>query len=157
MKSASTRLVQHMNAPRSAVYQAILDAESVATWMVPTGMHSQIHMFEPHEGGRFRISLTYDNPQRSGKTTANTDTYHGSFIKLVPNEQVVQLIEFETDDPMMKGQMTVTITLSDSAGGTELLATHDNLPPGVPPADNELGWRMSLEKLAKLVETRVAR
>jgi uncharacterized protein YndB with AHSA1/START domain len=146
-----------MNAPRSTVYQAILDAESVATWMVPTGMYSQIHMFEPHEGGRFRISLTYENPQRSGKTTANTDTYHGSFVKLVPDEQVVQLIEFETDDPMMKGQMTVTFTLSDSAGRTELLATHDNLPPGVPPADNELGWRMSLEKLARLAETRVAR
>ncbi|MGH3765005.1 MAG: hypothetical protein ACRDS0_29735 [Pseudonocardiaceae bacterium] len=29
---------------------------------------------------------------------------------------------------------------------------HENLPSGVPPADNELGWRMSLDKLARLVE-----
>lgn len=157
MNKTSTRLVQHVNAPRSAVYHALLDAESVATWMVPTGMSSKIHMFEPHEGGRFRISLTYDDPQRSGKTTASTDTYHGTFVKLVPDEQVVQLIEFETLDPMMKGEMTVTLTLSDSAAGTELRATHDNLPPGVPPADNELGWRISLDKLAKLVESRVGR
>jgi hypothetical protein len=34
----------------------------------------------------------------------------------------------------------------------EVLAVHDNVPPGVAPADNELGWRMSLTKLARLVE-----
>jgi hypothetical protein len=31
---------------------------------------------------------------------------------------------------------------------------HDDLPPGVLPADNELGWRMALDKLAALVEGR---
>jgi hypothetical protein len=29
---------------------------------------------------------------------------------------------------------------------------HDGLPPGVPPADNETGWRESLARLAALVE-----
>jgi hypothetical protein len=29
---------------------------------------------------------------------------------------------------------------------------HDGLPPGLSPADNELGWRLSLAKLAALVE-----
>jgi hypothetical protein len=28
---------------------------------------------------------------------------------------------------------------------------HADLPPGVPPADDEIGWRMSLGKLARLV------
>ena len=37
-------------------------------------------------------------------------------------------------------------------GGTELTGVHENLPPGVSPNDNELGWRMSMEKLAGLVE-----
>jgi hypothetical protein len=37
-----------------------------------------------------RISLTYDAPTRVGKTTAHTDTYHGRFVKLVTNEQVVK-------------------------------------------------------------------
>ncbi|HEX8008771.1 MAG TPA: hypothetical protein VF482_20365 [Trebonia sp.] len=31
---------------------------------------------------------------------------------------------------------------------------YENLPPGVSPADNELGWSMSLDKLASLVENR---
>jgi hypothetical protein len=48
--------------------------------------------------------------------------------------------------------MTITFTLADAAGGTDVDAIHDNLPPGLSPADNETGWRMSLEKLARLVE-----
>ena len=120
--------------------------------MVPTGMSSHIHAFDPHEGGAFRISLTYEAPTGTGKTTAQTDTYHGRFVRLVPNEQVVEVVEFETSDPTLQGEMTITITLTDADSGTDLLAVHDGLPPGLSPADNEAGWRMSLAKLAALVE-----
>jgi hypothetical protein len=44
------------------------------------------------------------------------------------------------------------LLLTEADGGTEILAVHDNVPPGIAPADNELGWRMSLQKLARLVE-----
>jgi uncharacterized protein YndB with AHSA1/START domain len=152
MAPSSTRLSQHVNAPRADVYRALIDAQAVATWMVPSGMTSHVHEFEGREGGSFRISLTYDAPTGTGKTTAHTDTYHGRFVKLVPNEQVVEVIEFETTDDSMRGEMTVTFTLTEADGGTDVLGTHDNLPPGVAPADNETGWRMALEKLARLVE-----
>ncbi len=42
--------------------------------------------------------------------------------------------------------------LSEADHGTDLVAVHENVPPGVSPADNETGWRMSLEKLATLLE-----
>jgi uncharacterized protein YndB with AHSA1/START domain len=151
---SSTRVSRHVNAPRGRVYSALVDAKAIATWMVPTGMTSQVHAFEGHEGGTFRISLTYDTPTEVGKTTAHTDTFHGRFVKLVPSERVVEVVEFETADPALRGEMTITITLSDADGGTELLAVHDGLPPGVPTADNEAGWRSSLSKLAALVEER---
>jgi uncharacterized protein YndB with AHSA1/START domain len=152
MPATSTQLRQHVNAPRAAVYRALLDARAVATWMVPHGMTSHVHEFDAREGGAFRISLTYDTPSGTGKTTAHTDTYHGRFVTLVPNERVVQAMEFETADPAMRGEMTATFTLSEADGGTDVLAVHDNVPPGVAPADNETGWRMALEKLAGLVE-----
>jgi uncharacterized protein YndB with AHSA1/START domain len=149
---SSTRISRHVNAPREKVYRAFVDPNAVATWMVPTGMTSHVHAFEGREGGRFRISLTYDAPTGVGKTTAHTDTYHGRFVKLVPNERIVEVVEFETADPALRGEMTITITLADADGGTEVLAVHDGLPPGVPTADNEAGWRSSLAKLAALVE-----
>jgi uncharacterized protein YndB with AHSA1/START domain len=152
MSKNSTRIIQHINAPRARVYSALLDANAVAKWKVPTGMTCQVHSFEGYEGGTFRISLTYDAPTGTGKTTAHTDTYHGRFIKLVPNERIVEVDEFETADPALRGKMTITIMLADADGGTDVLAVHDGLPPGGSTADNEVGWREALAKLAALVE-----
>ena len=120
--------------------------------MVPDQMTSRVHSFEPHEGGTFRISLTYDLPTTAGKSGAQTDSFHGRFVHLVPDTEVVQTVTFETDDPALQGEMTITYTLTDADGGTEVVGLHENLPPGLPPADNELGWTMSLAKLADLVE-----
>jgi uncharacterized protein YndB with AHSA1/START domain len=149
---SSTRVTRRIRAPRSRVYAAFLDARAVETWMVPTGMTSQVHEFEGREGGRFRISLTYDAPTDTGKTSAQTDTYHGRFVALVPDREIVQAVEFETDDPALLGEMTIHVTLSDAGNDTDLVAVHEALPPGIPPADNELGWSISLGKLAELVE-----
>jgi uncharacterized protein YndB with AHSA1/START domain len=149
----STRISWHVKAPREKVYRALIDAGAIAKWKVPDGMSCQVHSFEAREGGTFRISLTYDAPTGTGKTTARADTYHGRFVKLVPNRQVVEVDEFETTDPAMRGEMTIAITLTDSDGGTDILAVHDELPTGVSPSDNETGWRMALAKLAALVET----
>ncbi len=149
-----TQLTQYVDAPPARVYQAFVTATAVASWMVPDDMTSQIHEFDAREGGSFRISLTYDAPNAAGKTAANTDTYHGHFVKLVPDKQVVQVMEFESSDPTMQGEMTATFTLVGKDQGTEVHALHENLPPGIPPEANELGWRLSLEKLARFVEER---
>jgi Activator of Hsp90 ATPase homolog 1-like protein len=87
----------------------------------------------------------------TGKTTAHTDTYHGRFVELVTNEQVVELVEFETTNPALR-EMTITTTLVDADGGTDVLVVYEGLPRGVPTADNETGTRMALAKLAALVE-----
>ena len=149
---STTRVSRHMNAPRAVVYRALLDAHAIATWKVPIGMTCQVHEFDAREGGSIRISLTYDAPTGTGKTTSQTDTYHGHFVKLEENEQVVEVDEFETINPALQGEMTSTFTLTDSDSGTDVVAVHEGLPSGVSTADNETGWRMSLAKLAALVE-----
>jgi hypothetical protein len=55
-------------------------------------MTSHAHEFDAGEGGAFRISLRYDAATAAGKTAAHTDTYHGRFVKLVTNEQVVEVL-----------------------------------------------------------------
>lgn len=149
----TTHVTQHIKAPRAAVYRALLDAHAVQTWMVPDGMTSTVHEFDPREGGRFRITLTYDAPDSAGKSSAHSDTHHGRFVKLVPDRQVIQTTEFETADPAMQGEMLMTFILADAEdGGTDVTGVHENVPDAIPPADNEEGWRMSLSKLATLVE-----
>jgi uncharacterized protein YndB with AHSA1/START domain len=146
------RMSKVIRAPRERVYDALLDPEAVARWRVPAGMRSDVHEFNPVEGGAIRVSLTYDAPDRAGKTHGRTDTYRGRFVRLVPNELVVEADEFETDDPALRGEMLIAISLADASAGTELVAVHDGLPEGVSPADNEVGWREALARLAALVE-----
>ncbi len=153
---ATTRVTRHIRAPRADVYRALLDAEAVQRWMVPDGMTSVVHSFDAREGGEFSISLTYDEPAATGKTTGATDTSHGRFVRLVPDTEVVQAVAFDTDDPTVAGEMTITYRLETAGDGTDVTGIHEGLPPGVAVADNELGWQMSLAKLAALVEATVS-
>lgn len=148
----ATRVSRHVNASRAAVYRVLLDADAVEKWRVPDGMTGQAHVFESREGGAFRVSLTYDDPTGTGKSAAHTDTYHGRFVRLVPDELVVEEVEFETDDPALRGTMTMTTTLTEADGGTDVLVVHEGIPDVVPAADNETGTRMALANLARLVE-----
>lgn len=149
---SSTRITRHIHAPRALVYRTLLDPAAVARWKVPDGMTCLVHEFDAREGGSLRISLTYDAPTGTGKTTAHTDTYRGRFVELVGDERIVEVDEFETDDPALRGDMRITITLAERDGGTDLTAVHDGLPEVVSNAQNITGWRMALAKLAALVE-----
>lgn len=148
-----TRVVRRIRASRESVYRALVDADAVAAWRVPDGMSAVVHEFDAHVGGPFRVSLTYESPQGRGKSAAHTDTYHGRFVELVPNERVVEEFEFETSDPAFAGLMRMTTTVSDGENGTDVAVIHDGIPPGVSAQDNEIGTEMALGKLAALVES----
>ncbi|MGH3483470.1 MAG: SRPBCC domain-containing protein [Nocardioidaceae bacterium] len=80
-----TQVSGHVRAPRSSVYRALIDPAAIATWRVPADMQSEVHEYDPREGGAFRASLTYDAPTAAGKSAPRTDTYHGTFVRLVPD------------------------------------------------------------------------
>jgi uncharacterized protein YndB with AHSA1/START domain len=149
----STQISRHISAARSTVYRALLDPDALATWRVPAGMSSHVHEFDAREGGRFRISLTYAAPTGTGKSAPQTDTYHGHFERLVQDELVVEVLEFETADPALRATMTMTTTLTEADGGTTVVVLHEGIPDGVLRTDNETGTRMALANLAQLVES----
>ncbi len=148
----TTRSTQVIDAPPDRVFRALLDPALLPQWRVPAGMRCHVHEFVPRVGGTFRVSLTYDAPDATGKSGAHTDTYHGHFAALEPNVRIVEVLEFETFDPALQGEMRIVTTLSAIGGATELTAVHEGLPSGVAPADNEEGWRQSLAKLATLLD-----
>ena len=115
-------------------------------------MTCTVHSFDPREGGVFRISLTYDDESRAGKSGGNVDTYQGYFRELLPNRRIVEVIEFDTSDPELKGEMTITTSLEDVGDTTKVVVAFEGLPEGVSLDDNGTGTAMSLSKLAKLVE-----
>jgi len=152
--SRSTRVSQLVKAPRHVVYRAFMEPDALAAWLAPDTMRGQVHTFEPHVGGKFRMSLTYQDQQDSGlgKTSDNTDTFEGTFVKLVPNQKLVWAIVFESEQPDFAGEMKMTWTLADADGGTEVTVLCEDIPTGIRLEDNELGSRQSLRKLAAFVE-----
>ena len=154
MTRASTNVSRIIKAPRRAVYEACLDPDAVAAWRVPDNMTAHVHVFDPREGGTYRMSLTYRDPKQSpgGKTSEDTDTFQGRFVELVPDEKIVEAIEFDSRDPAFAGEMKMTTRLVDADGGTEVTILSQDLPPGIRPEDNEEGTGQALQKLAALVE-----
>ena len=146
-KEASTQVSKIIKAPRKAIYQACLDPDALASWRVPDTMKAHVHVFDAREGGRFRMSLTYQDPRHSprGKTSEGTDTFQGRFVEIVPDEKIVEVIEFESDDPSYGGEMTITTSLADAEDGTEITILCQDIPPGIRLEDNETGCRQALQ------------
>lgn len=135
-------------APPGRVYDAFLDPDQLAQWLPPTGFSAEVHHLEPETGGTFRITFT-------GETEELADYGHsfgGEYLELVPGERIVHTDAFETDDPAMAGEMTVTVTFEAVDGGTDVTVLQEGIPEAVPPEDANAGWNDSLSKLAALVE-----
>ncbi len=154
MSGRSTEVSKLIHASREAIYRAFLDANAVTEWLPPDTMKGKVLDFEPHPGGKFRIALTYQNADdaQRGKSSDDTDIAEGRFAELVPNEKIVWITEFDSDDPAFAGEMTITWLLKDADGGTEVTTLCENIPSGVRLEDNELGSQQSLNHLATYVE-----
>jgi hypothetical protein len=52
-------------------------------------MTGHVHAFDAREGGRFRMTLTYQDPEHSPrcKTTEDSDTFQARFVELVSCEK----------------------------------------------------------------------
>ena len=130
------------------VYEAFLDPDQLAQWLPPTGFSAEVHHLEPEVGGTFRITFTGETEALA----AYGHSFGGTYLELVPGERIVHTDEFETDDPEMAGEMTVTITFEAVDGGTEITVTQAGIPEAIPPSDANEGWNDSLGNLAELVE-----
>jgi len=150
-KDTASRIIK---ASPHAIYQAFIDPQAIVLWRPPKGMKALIYTFEPREGGIFRMSFGYADTKHSvpGKTSAHADVFNGKFLKLIPDELIVELVEFESNDPAFAGEMTITTSLTPVPGGTEVTFVCENVPEGISPADHQLGMSSSLENLAAFTE-----
>ncbi|MFD4431250.1 SRPBCC domain-containing protein [Nocardia sp. NPDC058497] len=149
---ATTRIGTHINAPRGTVYRVLVDIEAIRVWMVPEGMVSEVHRFEPEEGGVFSITIARAETADAETPVPLHRAYYGRFLTLVPDERVMESLEFVTDMPDMAGEQTITFVLTDADGGTDLEVLHEGVPPGMTLAANDVRWQYALGKIAALAE-----
>jgi len=153
---ASTRTSRVISARPEALYQAFIDRTALVEWLPPAQMTGEIHEFDARVGGGYRMSLFYPPTERKfrGKTAEREDRVKVRFVELTPPRKIVEAVSFDTADAEFFGEMTMTVTFDEVAGGTEVALAFENLPPGLRAEDNDAGARLSLEQLARRFEQR---
>jgi hypothetical protein len=71
---------------------------------------------------------------------------------LVPDERIVQLVEFVSEEPAFAGAMTMTWSLATVRGGTEVTILCENVPEGIRQEDHDAGLKSTLKNLARFIE-----
>jgi uncharacterized protein YndB with AHSA1/START domain len=150
---SASRLI---NVPPRRIYQVFMDPTALVSWLPPKGMKARLEAYDPRPGGTYRMVLTYDAPDHSapGKTSEHTDVVRGRFLELIPDERIVQVVEFESEDPAFAGEMKMTWTFTAVPEGTQVSIRCENVPEGIRPEDHEAGFRSTLENLAAFAEGR---
>lgn len=138
----TSRISRLVHAPRETVYRACSDPRELVRWRMPLDMSARLLSLE---GATYRMTLGYED--------GRADKFESTFVARTPNETVIERIRF--DAPDRAGEMIVTTSLRDVAGGTEVALLFENLPASVRPEDNDEGTRQALARLAELVEVRV--
>ncbi|HYM38998.1 MAG TPA: metalloregulator ArsR/SmtB family transcription factor [Thermoplasmata archaeon] len=143
--TGTVRLSRVFKAPRERVFNAFLDPDAFAKWLPPNGYSAHVYTFEPKVGGTHRLSF-------SSLDKTDTHFFGGKFLQIKPYERLRYTDKFESDDPAMQGEMTVTVTFRDVRGGTKVDIVQEGVPKAIPVENALMGWTQSLENLARLVE-----
>ncbi len=135
------------------LYRVLTDPAELTQWLPPQGMSGRFERFDFREGGGYRMILSYDAPiaETTGKTSANEDVVDVCFTQIELNRRIVQVVDFQSDDPAFSGPMTMTWTLTPADGGTEVRIVAENVPEGISEADHAEGLRSSLDNLGRFV------
>jgi len=142
-----------IGASPESVYAAFVDPELLAAWLPPEGMTATFERFDLRSGGSFRLVLRYsDAAYAPGKAAVDTDIVEARFVDVVPGVQVVQDVDFVSDDPAFSGTMRMTWEVTPVEGGARVDITADDVPDGISAEDHAVGLASSLAKLALHVE-----
>jgi uncharacterized protein YndB with AHSA1/START domain len=152
---SSTRNWKFIKASPENLYRVFTNPDDLAAWQAPGKMTGKVHHFDLRVGGGYRMSLFYPLSEKktTGKTTAREDRFKARFLELSPSRKIVQAVTFDSDDPAFSGEMIMEVTFGRKATGTRVTLVFKNIPPGIKPEDNKTGTRLSLEKLARYVES----
>ncbi|MFN2506652.1 MAG: SRPBCC family protein [Acidimicrobiales bacterium] len=140
-------------APPAQVFAALLDRDALMAWLPPRGMTARFERFDPRPGGSYRLVLTYaDASGASGKAAPDSDVVEVRYVDIVPDQRVVQAVDFVSDDPAFAGTMTMTWEVTAVEGGTRVDIVADDVPDAISAEDHARGLASSLANLAEYFE-----
>lgn len=146
MQTGTVQLHRVVRSCPDKVYRAFLEADAMARWFPPYGFTCVVHHLDAKVAGTFRMSFT-------NFSTGHGHSFGGKYHELVPNELIRYTNKF--DDPNLRGEMQVTVSLKPVLCGTDLSIVQEGIPALIPLEMCCLGWQESLAQLANLVEPEI--
>ena len=143
MPTGTVRIHRVLRAAPQKVYRAFLEPGAMAKWLPPYGFTCTVHHMDAQVGGTFKMSF-------QNFTNGQAHSFGGAYLELVASERLRYTDVF--DDPMLPGEMQVTVVLKPVLCGTELTVVQEGIPEVIPVEMCYLGWQESLAQLAHLVE-----
>ena len=139
-------IVRAFDAPREVVWRAWTEPEQLAQWFGPRGISTPLDKIrmDLRPGGQASLVMVDD---ASGVEYLNTGTY----LEIAPPERLVWKDDGFSDGT---GPGTVTVTLRDLDGKTELTVHVVADFTETMRAQAEVGWGSSFDKLAELLSRR---
>jgi len=139
-------IVRAFDAPREVVWRAWTEPEQLAQWFGPRGISTPLDKIrmDLRPGGQASLVMVDD---ASGVEYLNTGTY----LEIVAPERLVWKDDGFSDGT---GPGTVTVTLRDLGGKTELTVHVVADFTETMRAQAEVGWGSSFDKLAELLSRR---
>ncbi|GGL67359.1 SRPBCC domain-containing protein [Wenxinia marina] len=134
------------------VFEALTTPDLALRWLPPPPMTCEMHAFDARPGGAIHYVLTMPPERADEAKTPAGDVCRGRFVEVEPPSRLVEVFTFDGDDPGLRGEMEVEITLEETTFGTRLRAVCRNIPPAIDPVANRHGWDHSLHQLRELVE-----
>ena len=148
------RASRDIDAPVARVFDALVDRDALETWLPPAGMTARFERFDATPGGSYRLVLTYADPTDArGKSSADADIVEARYVDIVPNDCVVQAVDFVSDDPAFAGTMTMTWAVRAVDGGTRVEIVAEDVPDGISADDHAAGLSSSLDNLATYLQS----
>jgi len=95
-------------------------------------MTGRFETFDPPAGGSSRLVLTCANRGRSQpKSSEDSDVVDVRYLETVPDDRIVQAVDFVADDPELAGTMTMSWTLREEDDGTYVENVAEDVPGGI--------------------------
>jgi uncharacterized protein YndB with AHSA1/START domain len=141
MKVPKVVVSREIAAPAEQLFDAWLDAESLAVWMRPGDTERSTVSVDPRVGGAFEILM---------HTPAKTIPHRGTYREISRPRRLV----FTWNSPYAgETDSLVTVEFRPAKGATEIVITHEGLPSDDMVKAHTGGWTDILESLVRLHRT----